>query len=109
MSARGLVDRTEHDPSEPSGSETQRVAIARALVTDPAFLLADERTKNLDSVSRAVVLALFSRLHGGGRTTVMITHEPSVAELADRRLTLSDGWLVTPDDSPRSQREKTTR
>jgi putative ABC transport system ATP-binding protein len=90
----GLADRADHDPGELSGGETQRVAIARALVTDPALLLADEPTGNLDSVSGADVMALLSRLHTQGRTIVMITHEPSVAELADRRLTLHDGQLV---------------
>jgi putative ABC transport system ATP-binding protein len=91
----GLAPRADHDPSELSGGETQRVAIARALVTDPALLLADEPTGNLDSVAGAEVMTLLSRLHSQGRTIVMITHEPSVAELADRRLTLYDGQLVT--------------
>jgi len=90
----GLLSRADHDPGELSGGETQRVAIARALVTNPALLLADEPTGNLDAAAGADVLALLSRVHEQGRTIVMITHEPSVAELADRRLTLHDGQLV---------------
>jgi putative ABC transport system ATP-binding protein len=87
--------RADHDPGELSGGETQRVAIARALVTDPALLLADEPTGNLDTASGADVMALLGQLHQQGRTIVMITHEPSIAELADRRLALNDGQLTT--------------
>jgi putative ABC transport system ATP-binding protein len=89
----GMGPRADHDPGELSGGETQRVAIARALVTDPALLLADEPTGNLDTASGADVMALLSELHQQGRTIVMITHEPSVADLADRRLALHDGQL----------------
>jgi putative ABC transport system ATP-binding protein len=85
--------RADHDPGELSGGETQRVAIARALITDPALLLADEPTGNLDTASGADVMALLRALHEQGRTIVMITHEPSVAEMADRRLALHDGRL----------------
>jgi putative ABC transport system ATP-binding protein len=91
----GMGPRAEHDPGELSGGETQRVAIARALVTDPALLLADEPTGNLDTASGNDVMALLGELHQQGRTIVMITHEPSVAQLADRRLTLHDGQLDT--------------
>ena len=90
----GLAERGDHDPGELSGGETQRVAIARALVTDPALLLADEPTGNLDTGSGAEVLALLGRLHEQGRTIVVITHEPSVASLADGRLSLIDGQLA---------------
>jgi len=94
LEAVGLAERADHDPGELSGGETQRVAIARALVTDPAVLLADEPTGNLDTVSGAEVLSLLGHLHDDGRTIVVITHEPSVADLADRRLSLHDGQLA---------------
>src|SRR5205823_3635301 len=81
----------EHDPCELSGGQVQRVAIARALVTEPTVLLADEPTGNLDSAASADVMALFARLNRQGRTIVMITHEPSVAAMASRRLIVADG------------------
>ena len=93
LDAVGLADRAEHDPGELSGGQVQRVAIARALVTEPAVLLADEPTGNLDSASSADVMALFARLNRQGRTIVMITHEPSVAAMAGQRLLLADGRL----------------
>ncbi|CAM3366651.1 ABC transporter ATP-binding protein [Nocardioides dubius] len=89
----GLKDRGGHRPGELSGGQQQRVAVARALVTDPALLLADEPTGNLDSTSTADVLALFRELHAQGRTIVLITHEPDVAAEADRVLTIRDGRL----------------
>ena len=89
----GLGDRLHHEPSELSGGQQQRVGIARALVTEPALLLADEPTGNLDSHSGAEVLQLFRDLHALGRTIVLITHDIDVAEAADRAVHLRDGQL----------------
>jgi putative ABC transport system ATP-binding protein len=89
----GLGDRLDHEPSELSGGQQQRVGIARALVTEPAMILADEPTGNLDSHSGAEVLDLFRDLHALGRTIVLITHDPEVAAAADRAVHLRDGQL----------------
>jgi putative ABC transport system ATP-binding protein len=90
----GMGDRTEHSSNELSGGQQQRVAIARAIVTNPALVLADEPTGNLDSRSTEEVLAIFERLHHSGRTVVMITHEDEVATRAERLIRLADGRLV---------------
>jgi putative ABC transport system ATP-binding protein len=90
----GLADRIRHLPSELSGGQQQRVAIARALVTDPAVVLADEPTGNLDSHSGAEVLEMVYSLNAEGRTIVLITHEDSVAERARRVVRLRDGLIV---------------
>jgi len=90
----GLADRVRHLPSELSGGQQQRVAIARALVTDPAVVLADEPTGNLDSHSGAEVLEMVYSLNAEGRTIVLITHEDSVAERARRVVRLRDGLIV---------------
>jgi putative ABC transport system ATP-binding protein len=90
----GLEDRLQHVPSELSGGQQQRVGIARALVTEPALLLADEPTGNLDSHSGAEVLELFKDLHALGRTIVLITHDAEVAAAADRAVHLRDGQLL---------------
>ena len=92
----GLGDRLAHVPSELSGGQQQRVGIARALVTEPALLLADEPTGNLDSHSGAEVLELFKDLHALGRTIVLITHDVDVAQAADRAVHLRDGRLQDP-------------
>ena len=90
----GLSDRLNHRPGELSGGQQQRVAVARALVTDPALILADEPTGNLDSVSTQDVLGLFDELHAQGRTIVLITHEAEVAERARRVIRVRDGHVM---------------
>jgi putative ABC transport system ATP-binding protein len=89
----GLGDRVNHRPGELSGGQQQRVAVARALVTDPALILADEPTGNLDSHSSADVLQLFAELHEQGRTIVIITHEREVADSAQRAVKILDGQI----------------
>jgi putative ABC transport system ATP-binding protein len=90
----GLGDRLEHEPTELSGGQQQRVGIARALVTEPAILLADEPTGNLDSHSGAEVIELFHDLHASGRTIILITHDPDVAAVADRQVHIRDGRIA---------------
>jgi putative ABC transport system ATP-binding protein len=91
----GLTDRIDHRPGELSGGQQQRVAIARALVTEPALILADEPTGNLDSVSSREVLGLLHDLHRSGRTIVLITHDHGVAAAAGRVVRMLDGRVVT--------------
>jgi putative ABC transport system ATP-binding protein len=93
----GLADRVQHRPGELSGGQQQRVAVARALVTDPALILADEPTGNLDSRSTEDLLSLFDELRAAGRTVVLITHEPTVAAAASRIVRIRDGQLEAPD------------
>ncbi len=90
----GLGDRVTHEPTELSGGQQQRVAVARALVTEPALILADEPTGNLDSRSGADVLAVFRELHASGRTIVLITHDAEVAASASRQIHLLDGRVA---------------
>src|SRR5713226_5043172 len=90
----GLKDRAEHLPSQLSGGEQQRVCIARALINDPKIVLADEPTGNLDAANEEIVLRLLRELHQQGRTIVMVTHDPVVARLADRRLELHHGKIA---------------
>jgi putative ABC transport system ATP-binding protein len=93
----GLAERVQHRPGELSGGQQQRVAVARALVTEPALLLADEPTGNLDSHSTADVLALLDELHVAGRTIMLITHEADVAARAGRVVHLRDGQVEGAD------------
>ncbi|TBT83972.1 ABC transporter ATP-binding protein [Propioniciclava sinopodophylli] len=94
----GLAERAHHKPGELSGGQQQRVAIARALVTDPALILADEPTGNLDSISTADVLGLLDELHAAGRTIVLITHEAEVAARAQRVVHVFDGGIAGIDE-----------
>ena len=90
----GLAERAHHMPSELSGGQQQRVAIARALVTQPALLLADEPTGNLDTRTSVEVLALFQQLNDQGITIVLVTHEPDIAAYAKRIVQLRDGHII---------------
>jgi putative ABC transport system ATP-binding protein len=95
LTAVGLADRVDHQPTEMSGGQQQRAAIARALVTNPAILLADEPTGNLDSASSVEIMRLLSRLNQeNARTIVLITHEPDIARFAHRVVELRDGQVV---------------
>jgi putative ABC transport system ATP-binding protein len=90
----GLKDRAHHVPSQLSGGEQQRVCIARALINDPKIVLADEPTGNLDAINEEIVLRILRELHHTGRTIVMVTHDPVVARLADRRIELHHGKIA---------------
>ncbi len=90
----GLTDRKNHRPSELSGGQRQRVAIARALVNEPAIILADEPTGNLDSKTTEEIMQLFHQLHDQGQTVVVVTHEDEIANHAQRVIILKDGKIV---------------
>jgi putative ABC transport system ATP-binding protein len=95
LAAVGMEDRLHHLPSELSGGQQQRAAVARAIVTDPAIVLADEPTGNLDSRSTDEILGVFARLNAEGRTVVLITHESDVADRARRLVRLGDGRVLS--------------
>jgi putative ABC transport system ATP-binding protein len=90
----GLGSRIEHLPGELSGGEQQRVAVARALINHPKLILADEPTGNLDEANEETVIQLFRELHAEGHTVLMVTHDPSIARLADRRIEFAHGRLT---------------
>jgi len=94
----GLSERRKHRPSELSGGQQQRVAIARSLVNDPAILLADEPTGNLDSRSGADVMAILKELNGQGRTLITVSHDHNVISQAGRSIYLKDGQIVAPEE-----------
>ncbi|WP_261568871.1 ABC transporter ATP-binding protein [Frankia gtarii] len=95
----GLGTRLRHRPAQLSGGECQRVAIARAIVGEPALVLADEPTGNLDSRTGAEIMSLFAALHADGVTLVLITHDDAVARAAERRIVLRDGRVTSPPDA----------
>jgi putative ABC transport system ATP-binding protein len=101
----GLAGRESHYPSQLSGGQQQRVAIARALVTDPAILLADEPTGNLDSRTSEEIMGIFQELNDAGKTVVLITHEPDIAQHAKRIVHMRDG-LIQQDERIQQQRAK---
>lgn len=95
LSRVGLADRVDHKPNEISGGQKQRAAIARSLVNDPAIILADEPTGNLDSKSSNEIMDIFTELNNEGVTIVLVTHEPDIAEYAKRIITFKDGNIIS--------------
>ncbi len=98
--AVGLGDRLEHKSNQMSGGQMQRVAIARALVNDPAVILADEATGNLDTRTSFEILVLFQKLHAEGRTIIFVTHNPDIAQYSSRNIRLRDGHVIEDRTNP---------
>ena len=94
LTAVGLADRLEHKSNQMSGGQMQRVAIARALVNNPAVILADEATGNLDTRTSFEILVLFQKLHAEGRTIIFVTHNPEIAQYSSRNIMLRDGHVT---------------
>lgn len=97
LNSVGLGDRLKHKPSELSGGQRQRVAIARAIVNNPSIILADEPTGNLDTTSGSDIMSIFSELHKQGNTVIVVTHDKSIADKADRVITIVDGKIHNGD------------
>ena len=102
----GLADRSHHKPNELSGGQGQRVAIARALVNNPAIILADEPTGNLDSKTSAEIMQIFGKIHNEGNTVILVTHEEDIAHYAHRVIRLKDG--IVESDAPTTKRTLVT-
>ena len=101
LQAVGLGDRLEHKSNQMSGGQMQRVAIARALVNNPAVILADEATGNLDSRTSFEILVLFQKLHAEGRTIIFVTHNPELSQYSSRNIRLRDGQVIEDPTNPK--------
>ena len=101
LQAVGLGDRLEHKSNQMSGGQMQRVAIARALVINPAVILADEATGNLDSRTSFEILVLFQKLHAEGRTIIFVTHNPELSQYSSRNIRLRDGQVIEDTTNPK--------